>query len=97
MKREQSLQRAHIFQFTLTSRYRGVPCMVAQWRAAACCCGIAYEAVTAVTSPSYHAVNVTATLRGDGAVEWGVWGGAVQSCRRRNAFKTASHVETYCR
>lgn len=69
---------------TLTGGNRRVPCVVAQWRTAACCCGVAYETVTTVTSPAHHAVNVTTTLRGDGAVERRVRGRAVQSCQRAN-------------
>lgn len=69
---------------TLTGGNRRVPCVVAQQRTAACCCGVAYETVTTVTSPAHHAVNVTTTLRGNGAMERRVRGRAVQSCQRAN-------------
>lgn len=52
--------------------------MVAKWCAPAGCCGVAYETVTTVTSPSHHAVDMAATLRGDRAMQGRVWGGAVQ-------------------
>lgn len=52
--------------------------MVAERRAPAGCCGVAYETVTTVTSPSHHAVDMAATLRGDRAMERRVWGRAVQ-------------------
>lgn len=69
---------------TLTGRYRRAPCVVAEWRAAAGCCGVADEMVTTVASPAHHAVNMAAALRGDGAVARRVWGGAVQSWRKHN-------------
>lgn len=58
--------------------------MVSQECAAAGCCGVPYEAVTAVTSPPHHAVDMTPSLGRYGAVEGGVWGGAVQGCRERD-------------
>lgn len=64
---------------TLTRGYGRIPGMVAERRAAAGRCGVAYETVSAVASPPHHAVDVPAALRGDGAVEGGVGGGAVQS------------------
>lgn len=48
--------------------------MVAEGRAAAGRCGVAYETVATVASPAHHAVNVAAALRGDGAMERRVWG-----------------------
>jgi len=44
---------------------------------------------------------MTATLRGDGAVEGGVWGGAVKGCSGKITFKgkrieMASQQEVYC-
>lgn len=52
--------------------------MITQQRAAADGRGVANEAVASVTGPPNHAVDVAPALRGDGAVEWGVWCGAVQ-------------------
>ena len=76
--------------------------MVAKCRAAAGCCGVAYETVTTVTSPAYHAVNMAAALRGDRAVERRVWGGAVQRWRGGNKtkhldLKMTSHRKVHCR
>lgn len=61
--------------------------MVSKCRAATGRSGVAYQTVTAVARPPHHAVNVTATLRGDGAVERGVRGGTVPSCSGRNTFR----------
>lgn len=72
---------------TLARRHRRVPGVVAERCAAAGCRGVAYETVTAVASPAHHAVNMTAALRGDGAVEGGVWRGAVQGCRGRKMLE----------
>ncbi len=75
--------------------------MVALHCAAAGCCGVAYETVTTVASPAHHTVNMAAALRGDGAMKWRVWGGAVQSCNGENRikklrFEITLHTVVYC-
>lgn len=65
---------------TLTRGDRRVPGMVTERRAAAGGRGVADQAVSAVARPAYHAVDVAARLRRDGAVQRRVRRGAVQGC-----------------
>lgn len=67
--------------------------MVAQCRAAAGPCGVPYEAVTTVASPAHHAVDMAAALRGDGAMEWRVWGGAIQGWKKKKENKKRQRFE----
>lgn len=84
-------------ELTLTSGNGRVPRVVAQRRTSAHCCGVAYETVTAVARPAHHAVDVTAALRGDGAMERRVRRGAVQCCHRVNHIDTKfNKVASHC-